>query len=75
MTGVQTCALPIYGQKATDEVIAEKAKSEFQKNPEVQAIISADKDVPHGRVMTVIDLVKIAGVKKFAFSIDKKSNQ
>ena len=61
------------GQAATDELISTKAKEEFIKNPEIQAIISADKDVPHGRVMTIIDLIKLAGVKKFAFSIDKKS--
>ena len=34
--------------------------------------ISADKDVPHGRVVSVLDIVKSAGVKKFAISIDKK---
>ncbi len=61
------------GLAATDELISSKAKEEFAKNPEIQAIISADKDVPHGRVMTIIDLIKLAGVKKFAFSIDKKS--
>lgn len=63
------------GQVADDTTISNKSKEEFAKNPEIQAIISADKDVPHGRVMTIIDLVKLAGVKKFAFSIDKKSGQ
>jgi len=63
------------GNTADDNMIASKSKSEFEKNPEIQAIISADKDVPHGRVMTIIDLVKLAGVKKFAFSIDKKSSK
>ena len=62
------------GSMADDKMIGEKAKEEFAKNPEIQAIISADKDVAHGRVMTIIDLVKLAGVKKFAFSIDKKAN-
>ena len=63
------------GTAATDEAISAKAKEEFTKNPEIQAIISADKDVVHGRVMTIIDLIKLAGVKKFAFSIDKKSGK
>jgi len=63
------------GQAADDQTIENKAKEEFGKNPEIQAIISADKDVPHGRVMTIIDIVKLAGVKKFAFSIDKKSGK
>lgn len=44
----------------------------FNQNPEVQAIIAADKDVSHGKVMSIIDAVKSAGVTKFAISIDKK---
>lgn len=60
------------GKEATDDMITSAAKSEVDKNPETQAIISADKDVPHGRVVAILDLVKSAGVKKFAISIDKK---
>ncbi len=63
------------GQISTDEDIAAKSREEFQKNPEVQAIISADKNVPHGRVMAIIDFIKVAGIKKFAFSVDKKTAQ
>lgn len=56
----------------TDEAsISNKAKEEATKNPEVQAVISADKDVAHGRVVGILDIVKSAGVKKFAISIDK----
>lgn len=56
----------------TDEPsISNKAKEEVGKNPEVQAVISADKDVAHGRVVGILDIVKAAGVKKFAISIDK----
>ena len=47
------------------------AQAEVIKNPEIQAIISADKDVPHGKVVSVMDMVKQAGVKKFAISIEK----
>lgn len=60
------------GHEATDEVISQEAKNELSKNPEIQAIISADKDVPHGKVIAVLDIVKSVGVKKFAISIDKK---
>lgn len=48
------------------------AAEEVAKNTEAQAIISADKDVPHGRVVGVLDLVKSVGIKKFAISIEKK---
>jgi len=59
------------GSAADDKAISEKSQAEFKKNSEIQAVISADKNVPHGRVMTIIDIVKLAGVKKFAFSIEK----
>ncbi len=59
--------------KAVDDTDVQKmALEEVKKNPEIQAIIAADKDVPHGRVVSVLDIVKGAGVKKFAISIDKK---
>lgn len=53
------------------EKIKAKAVSELAKNPESQAVISADRDVPHGQVVSMIDHVKQAGVKKFAISIEK----
>lgn len=59
--------------KASDEAaIAGYSKDLAGKRPDVQAIISADKDVPHGRVIAIIDAIKGAGVKKFAITIDKK---
>jgi len=60
------------GKVVQDAEIQSAALAEVQKNPDIQAIISADKDVPHGRVVSVLDIVKSAGVKKFAISIDKK---
>jgi biopolymer transport protein ExbD len=35
-------------------------------------VIAADKDTPHGKVVGLIDIVKAAGIKRFAISIDKK---
>jgi biopolymer transport protein ExbD len=58
-------------QTTLPEVLA-AAQAAVIKNPEVQAIISADKDVPHGDVVTVMDIIKQGGVKKFAISIEKK---
>ena len=60
------------GSLAKDEDVRKKAEEQVAKNPEIQAIISADKDVAHGRVVSIIDIVKGTGVKKFAISIDKK---
>ena len=64
--------LNLDGKMVEDSEVQSAAVAEVKKNPEIQAIISADKDVPHGRVVSVLDVVKGAGVKKFAISIDKK---
>ena len=59
--------------KATDvAAITAYGKELSAKRPDVQAIISADKDVPHGNVVGIIDAVKSGGVKKFAITIDRK---
>lgn len=60
------------GTFVSEADVLAKATEEAGKNGDVQAIISADKDVPHGRVVSLLDIVKGAGVKKFAISIDKK---
>lgn len=65
-------ALSLNGSRADESAIQIKAQQEVQKNADIQAIIAADKDVPHGTVVRIIDLIKTAGVKKFAISIDKK---
>ena len=55
-----------------EEQVRAKAVEELEKNADVQAIISADRDVPHGKVVGLLDIVKAVGVKKFAISIEKK---
>lgn len=63
--------LSLNGKFSDEDSIRKMATEQVQKNPEIQAVISADKDVTHGRVVSIIDIVKTAGVKKFAISIDK----
>jgi biopolymer transport protein ExbD len=48
------------------------AELEIKKNPDIQAVIQADKDVPHGQVVSVMDAIKQGGIKKFAISVDKE---
>jgi biopolymer transport protein ExbD len=60
------------GTFVNEETVQKTAAEELAKNPEIQAIISADKDVSHGKVVGILDIVKSVGVKKFAISIDKK---
>jgi biopolymer transport protein ExbD len=61
------------GGASDAEKIRAQAVAELAKNSEVQAVISADRDVPHGKVVEMIDVIKQAGVKKFAISIEKST--
>jgi biopolymer transport protein ExbD len=54
----------------TEEAVRKRIEDEFARNREVQAIIAADKGVPYGNVMHLIDVVKSLGVTKFALNID-----
>jgi biopolymer transport protein TolR len=58
------------GEPATEEAVLAFIKAELPKTPELQAVIAADKTVPHGDVVHVIDVVKRAGVKRFAINVE-----
>ena len=64
--------LSLNGASTTEADLSTYAKGLAEKKPDIQAIISADKDVPHGRVVAAIDAIKIGGVKRFAITIDRK---
>ena len=59
------------GEEVSISVLVEKIKKAVELNPDVQAIISADRYVYHGRVVNIIDVVKGVGITKFAISIEK----
>ena len=58
------------GEPATEQSLQAFIKAELPKNAELQAVIAADKIVPHGDVVHVIDVVKRAGVKRFAINVE-----
>jgi biopolymer transport protein ExbD len=60
------------GQITDDSGLQEAARTALAKNSESQAIISADKEVVYGRVVKVIDLLKTAGLNKFAVQIERE---
>lgn len=60
------------GKASTLEEVGSTSKSQSQAKPDIQAIVSADTDVPHGKVIEIIDIVKTNGVTRFAISISKK---
>jgi biopolymer transport protein ExbD len=62
--------LYLNGELSTEGQVAKQIAAELPKNPDLQAIIAADKVVPHGAVVHIIDFVKRAGVRKFAINVD-----
>lgn len=60
------------GKPSTLDAIAAYVKETVAAKPDLQAIIAADAEVPHGKVIEVIDTVKSSGVTKFAISIERK---
>ena len=52
--------------------LVEEIKSILASNPNAQAVISADQESKHGDVVQVMDLIKSAGLTRFAIQIEKK---
>jgi biopolymer transport protein ExbD len=62
--------LYLNGEKSDEGAVTRFIGDELPKNPDLQAIIAADRIVPHGNVVRVIDIVKRAGVRKFAINVE-----
>jgi biopolymer transport protein TolR len=58
------------GEKASDAAVVKFIGETLPRTPDLQAIIAADRVVSHGDVVHVIDLVKRAGVRRFAINVD-----
>ena len=60
------------GVELNDDGIVQAVRDAKAKGDEVQAIVGADKNATHGAVMHLLDLLKGAGVTKFAIQIEKQ---
>jgi biopolymer transport protein ExbD len=60
------------GVLASPEAISVRVKEALAKDPETQALISADGDARHADVVRAIDLIKSAGMNRFAIQIEKQ---
>ncbi len=58
------------GQPVTPDGLRAEVTAALKKDPKTQAIIAGDKDVSHGRVVWVLDVIKSLGVVSFAIQID-----
>ena len=60
----------VNGKKvSSDAEVQSIAKDVFAKHPDVRAVINADAHVEHGRVVSVMDHTKQAGITRIAFGV------
>ena len=62
--------LYLNGAPSSDDAVVRFIGGELPRNPDLQALIAADRAVPHGDVVHLIDIVKRAGVHRFALNVD-----
>ena len=61
--------LHVNGKEISHEDARNLLEAAYAKNPDVQAVVAADGAVPHREVVRLIDLVKSAGITKFAMGV------
>lgn len=73
LTVAKDGGLYLNGEKSDDQSIASYIRGTLPTNPDLQAIIAADRAVPHGDVVHLLDIVKRAGVRRFAINVEPNS--
>ena len=66
-------ALFLNGSPSTDDGLARYVAGALPQNPDLQAVIAADRSVPHGTVVHLIDVVRRAGVRRFAINVEQSN--
>ena len=60
------------GESVSDEVLRQKVRKARAADPEVRAILAADRDTRHKNVVNVIDLLRQERVNRFAINVEAK---
>ena len=63
------------GAPTDDAALGGRARAALARDPELRAVIQADRAVSHGRVMTVLDTLKAAGLVRVAFGAVRPEGQ
>lgn len=70
LTLTETGTLFLNGQLTDKAALRSYLPEVAKRDTKAQALIAADKAVPHGKVIELIDLVRQLGVYRFALNID-----
>jgi len=60
------------GEKVTVERLLDELTKEAQKSSKVVVIVSGDRDVPYGKVVDVLDAVRLSGLDYIALAAELK---
>lgn len=63
------------GAPSSMELARQAVRAALAEDEGARAVISADRSVPHGEVVEVIDLVKTEGMIRFAINIEKDATK
>jgi biopolymer transport protein ExbD len=69
VTLLKTGGLRWNDKDATEDDVQKGLKAAVDADPETNLVVSADKEVQHGRVVHILDLAKLAGITKFAINV------
>lgn len=58
----------VSGEPVSETELKSRGDIELKKNSQVEAILTADKNLDYGSVVKVIDLIKTTGIQKIAIS-------
>ena len=61
------------GEAIEEEQLKDKLKSLYDKNPQSQIIIQADRLVPHWRVVLVLDMAKSIGLSHLSIATQEET--
>jgi len=64
--------LLIDGHRVSEEQLLSVLKSQYREQPDAKLTIQADRQVPFGRVVEIMDLGKQAGVEEVSFLVERK---
>jgi biopolymer transport protein ExbD len=62
------------GQPVTPEALGAEAHRAAAASPQAQAIISGDVEAAYGSVVRAIDIVKTAGLSRFAIQVERDAS-
>ena len=61
--------LSLNGERISDEQLLAFIREQRAEQGNLEAVIAADTNVPHGEVVRILDLVRAEGVRKFAINV------